>query len=125
MPTSFSSRPSRCRMIGRSLWAWGAVARSEEPAAKRGVELHADPLSSGSAQRVDQIRGWHRTTARVGHQRGRGSAIEAELLPSGQVDARKLADAGEESVGPTHHNGEDAPLDDEMHEGDARAAQCL
>src|SRR2546422_7213302 len=114
MPTSFSSRPSRCRMIGRSLWAWGAVARSEEPAAKRGIELHADPLSSGSAQRVDQIRGWHRATARVGHQQGRGSAIEAELLPPGQVDAGKLGAAGKQPPRPTDLEEQVVPIVNEI-----------
>src|SRR5256712_12867334 len=125
MPTSFSSRPSRCRMIGRSLWAWGAVARSEEPAAKRGVELHADPLSSGSAQRVDQIRGWHRTSARVGHQQGGGAAIEAELLPPGQVDPGKLGAAGKQPARPTDLKEQVVLISDEIDVAPAKPNDLL
>src|SRR3989441_3189914 len=125
MPTSFSSRPSRCRMIGRSLWAWGAVARSEEPAAKRGVELHADPLSSGYAQRVDQIRSWHRATARVGHHRGRGSAIKADLLPPGQGDACKLGAAGKQPPRPTDLKDQVVPIVDEIDVAHAKPDDLL
>src|SRR5713226_827272 len=114
MPTSFSSHPSPSGMIGRSLWARGAVARGEEPTAKRGVELHADPLSSGPAQRVDQIRGWHRATARVGHQRGRGSAIEAELFPPGQVDAGQLGAARKPPARSTDLKEQVVPIVDEI-----------
>src|SRR5712692_3713998 len=124
MPTSFS-HPSRCRMIGRSLWAWGAVARCEEPAAKRAVELHADPLSSGSAQRLDQIRGWQRATARVGHQWGRGSAIEAELLPPGQVDAGKLGAAGKQPARPTDLKQQVVPMVDEIDVAEAKPNDLL
>src|SRR6266852_3928615 len=125
MPTSFSSHPSRCRMIGRSLRARSAIARSEEPPAQRGVELHADPLSSGAAHRVDQIRGWHRAPARVGHQRGPGSAIEAELLPPGQVDAGKLGAAGKQPARPADLKEQVVPIVDEIDVAQAKPDDLL